>query len=206
MEAEVVSQASRESKQEQTSKPWNNRWGGGGSVWREEQWARGSTADLTDRASMGEVVEKRPSEQLDCAFKGVVGIQPYLNAFDPHLGPVQQTLAHLVACARACEHLLWWEDPYLTLLVCAACLISSLLLAALPLVISWHTCARLLGAVLLGPVGMIIGLKRRHRGTRISTPTPTPSRSISNPSYNLHPNPTRAKACNRSHNRTRTPT
>jgi uncharacterized membrane protein YgcG len=70
-----------------------------------------------------------------------------INPMAPVLGPLQRELGERLRLARSLVSLLSWEDPALTLWLCAALL---LLATALPL-LPWQWLLRLVGLLLLGP-------------------------------------------------------
>ena len=70
-----------------------------------------------------------------------------INPMAPVLGPLQRELGERLRLARSLVSLLTWEDPALTVWLCAALL---LLATALPL-LPWQWLLRLAGLLLLGP-------------------------------------------------------
>ena len=70
-----------------------------------------------------------------------------INPMAPVLGPLQRELGERLRLARSIVSLLSWEDPALTLWLCATLL---LLATALPL-LPWQWLLRLVGLLLLGP-------------------------------------------------------
>ena len=70
-----------------------------------------------------------------------------INPMAPVLGPLQRELGERLRLARSLGALLSWEDPALTLWLCATSLLLAIVLPLLP----WQWLLRLVGLVLLGP-------------------------------------------------------
>ena len=70
-----------------------------------------------------------------------------INPMAPVLGPLQRELGERLRLARSLRSLLRWEDPALTLWLCATSLLLAVVLPLLP----WQALLRLVGLLLLGP-------------------------------------------------------
>ena len=70
-----------------------------------------------------------------------------INPMAPVLGPLQRELGERLRLARSLVTLLTWEDPALTLWLCATLLLLAIALPLLP----WQWLLRLAGLLLLGP-------------------------------------------------------